>query len=169
MSIQIEKDWTTPAGLRAIVVATDMGHRCGYVGVPPGHPLHGVEYNQPSRWLKAMTDDDEIGKRGVLAVLTALVNSDDGRMQSPEMVFDVHGSLTFSGEALRMVDSDLWWFGYDCAHAWDAKDPALMSDAYRKIEAEYGFRDRDSIVRTLDYCTGECESLARQIVEKVRP
>lgn len=45
MSFTIEKDWTTEAGLRAVVLATVMGHRCGYVGVPKGHPHYDKDYN----------------------------------------------------------------------------------------------------------------------------
>jgi hypothetical protein len=40
--MEIEKDWTTVAGLRAFVVMQPMGFRCGYVGVLPGHPLYEV-------------------------------------------------------------------------------------------------------------------------------
>jgi hypothetical protein len=45
MSLNIEKDWTTEAGLRAVVLATVMGHRCGYVGVPESHPHYDKDYN----------------------------------------------------------------------------------------------------------------------------
>lgn len=43
--MKIERTWTTQAGLVAIVLATPMGHRCGYVGVPEGHALHGKHYD----------------------------------------------------------------------------------------------------------------------------
>ena len=43
MAFEVEKDWTTAAGLRAVVIMGDMGSRCGYVGVPVGHPLHGTQ------------------------------------------------------------------------------------------------------------------------------
>lgn len=45
MKYTIEKDWTTEAGLRAVVVATPMGHRCGYVAVQEGTPLCGLGYD----------------------------------------------------------------------------------------------------------------------------
>ena len=41
--MEIEKDWVTAAGLRAFVVMLPMGHRCGYVGAPPGNRLYKVE------------------------------------------------------------------------------------------------------------------------------
>lgn len=43
--MKTEKEWTTEAGLKAIVIATPMGHRCGYVSVPAEHPLCGKHYN----------------------------------------------------------------------------------------------------------------------------
>jgi hypothetical protein len=43
--MKTEKEWVTEAGLKAQVVATPMGHRCGYVGVPAGHPMFGKHYD----------------------------------------------------------------------------------------------------------------------------
>lgn len=34
------------AGFEWVVVHNGMGYRCGYVKVPPGHPWHGVDYNE---------------------------------------------------------------------------------------------------------------------------
>jgi len=31
-------------GLKCVVVALAVGHRCGYVGVPPSHPAYNVRY-----------------------------------------------------------------------------------------------------------------------------
>lgn len=45
MAFNVEKDWTTEAGLRAVVIMTDRGHRCGYVALPKEHRLHGVDYS----------------------------------------------------------------------------------------------------------------------------
>ena len=30
---KVEKQWITESGLMAVIIMTDMGHRCGYVGV----------------------------------------------------------------------------------------------------------------------------------------
>lgn len=144
-SYNIEKDWTTGAGLRAVIVrlVSDYsrvgGHRCAYVGIPQGHPLHGVGYSDNTEALAKPADDTAIGKRGVLSLICA-----SERMQSPEVVFDVHGSLTFAKSGAYPVESDLWWFGFDCAHCDDDEDGG----------------------RSLEYVTNECESLAKQIVEK---
>lgn len=140
----IEKDWTTAAGLRAQVVMTPMGHRCGYVAVPVGHPLHGVAYSQQTDALLPIADGEPIGKRGAIDIF--LLAFDEKRRQSPTGVFNVHGSLTFSGKR-EGPDDPLHWFGYDCAHCDDS---------------------RDNGGQPLDYCIDECESLAKQIVEKTR-
>ena len=44
--MKTEKEWTTRAGLKAAVIAHDMGHRCGYVGVTKDHPWHGKDCNE---------------------------------------------------------------------------------------------------------------------------
>jgi hypothetical protein len=43
--MKTEKEWTTGSGLKAHVIATSMGHRCGYVSVPAGHPMFGKHYD----------------------------------------------------------------------------------------------------------------------------
>jgi hypothetical protein len=156
MSYEVEKDWTTQAGLRAVVIMVDMGHRCGYVGITKEHPLHGVSYNERTPVLQPLSGETEIGKRGVM---TAFIAAGRGleNTNSPEMVFDVHGSLTFSGtgKGEYPVKSDLWWFGYDCGHAGDAPAPGSRMAEYRS-----GWNE---VHRTLEYCISECESLAKQL------
>jgi len=43
--IKTEKEWVTAAGYPAKVIAQPMGHRCGYVTVPEGHPHYGKGYD----------------------------------------------------------------------------------------------------------------------------
>jgi hypothetical protein len=40
---KIEREWTHAGLLCAATMNTPYGNRCGYVRVPPGHPLHGVD------------------------------------------------------------------------------------------------------------------------------
>ena len=98
-------------------------------------------------------------KMGSIQILCAAgKNLDD--LNSPEYVFEVHGGLTYSGnggdkrKGTYPVESDLWWFGYDCGHAGDAPAPGSRM-------AQYRF-DGD-IHRTLEYCINECELLATQL------
>ena len=98
----VENDWTTKAGLRAICILTGMGHRCGYVGIPKGHPLYGVDHHEDSDALREA--EERIGND-----------------------FDVHGGITYSGGGNGYpVDGDEWWFGFDCAHAGDATGSSLF-------------------------------------------
>lgn len=169
MGKQIEKDWTTEAGFRAVVLMTSMGYRCGYVAVPAGHPLHGVRYSEPCAVLKAPAEDEEVGKRGPLSLICAAGNKD--LMQSPEIVFNVHGSLTYSGGSPDYPASSdgLWWFGYDCGHYGDAKSPEHCAERRERYPNDPMLWDseHDGVYRDLDYCVRECESLARQIKEAV--
>ena len=142
MSFNTEKEWETKAGFLAVAVRTDMGHLCGYVGVPRSHPLYGKNYSANLKCLdalykKAMTGP--IGKRGALSVMCAV----SGR-KSMDIVFNVHGSVTFSGNGKGLYPVAckpmLWWIGFDCAHC-----------------------DDNPIVCNLAFVTKECESLADQI------
>jgi hypothetical protein len=43
---KVEREWEH-AGLKcAVVQAREVQHRCAYVRVPPGHPLHGKPYDE---------------------------------------------------------------------------------------------------------------------------
>lgn len=159
MAYDIEKDWTTAAGLRAIVIVCKKrgdrrSHRCGYVQVPEGHPLHGIEYSAPMTAIpKEAAENAKLGKKGAILAFTAGVNALDGETirRSPDVVFDCHGGLTYSGGD-GYPASGGWWFGFDCHHSGDGEiDPA----------PEWPMRGE---VRELDYVADECESLASQIV-----
>lgn len=45
---KIEREWESFGLKCAVVMAREAGHRCGYVRVPPEHPLHGKDYDAPS-------------------------------------------------------------------------------------------------------------------------
>lgn len=44
---KVEREWEHSGLKCAVVQAREGQHRCGYVRVPPGHPLHGMDYNTP--------------------------------------------------------------------------------------------------------------------------
>lgn len=160
----VEKDWITEAGLRAVCLIIDyngrQSHRCGYVGIDKDHPLYGIDYSEQSeRITQEMVNNLTIGKRGVIIALTASCNSEDDESirRSPDILFDVHGGLTYSGgSATYPVESDLWWFGFDCNHC---------DDGNIETDLQWNF-DRGPI-RTLEYVTDECESLSRQLAQLI--
>lgn len=153
MSYEIEKLWTTKAGLKAACVVVRNSHRCGYVEVPKGHPLHGVDYSQETDALNFDPNEATLGKKSPMIAFTA-ASEDGGVRRSPDIAFDVHGGVTFAGGGTYPVESEGWWFGFDCAHAGDGyMDPTMNV---------FGMNDP---VRSLGYVVEECESLAQQIVE----
>lgn len=161
---QIERDWITRAGLRAVVVVLlyQLGlrrHRCGYVEVPRGHPLYGVGYMEPCEVIpEDLTEQALLGKKSPVLLVTASVGAAAGKTlrRSPDVAFDVHGGLTYSGPGSDgyPVPSEGWWFGFDCAHAGDA--PIDHLPYVSEVQA-------GGVTRSLDYVVSECERLADQI------
>lgn len=163
-------------GLKCVVVMTSMGHRCGYVGISTEHPLYGKHYSDKSEYLFMKDIENEpIGKRSPISLLSMAFPemSDNARI---DYYFDVHGGITYSsGQGEYPIESNLWWFGFDCAHCDDGKD---LDKAF-----EYGLIDQlryDSLleidrkfptygaVRSLEYCEDECRSLAKQLSKIVK-
>ena len=167
MSCRVEKDWITRAGYRAVVLSimwdyylsklegaeNYIHHYCGYVEVPEGHPLYEVDYFERvilvkdiRDLIKAEHEDFYILKRDYEVLL------------SPELFFEVHGGITYSGHGRDgyPVESDGWWFGFDCAHAWD-----------RKVEIPPGYEptelDLEGKLWTVEEVAQECEKLADQL------
>jgi hypothetical protein len=88
-------EWDTAAGLRAIALRhASMGHWCGYVGVGPGHPWHGVDLS---------ADPDGVGHPDV-----------HGGITYSEACAGAVCHVPAPGEA-----EALWWLGFDCAHSGD--------------------------------------------------
>jgi thiol-disulfide isomerase/thioredoxin len=119
------------------------GSWCGYVAVPPGHELHGKDYN----------DVDVIVHGGLTYADVCAEDIERGVCHKP-----------LDGES-----DDVWWFGFDCAHCFDFM-PALAwvqdevrADAIRrgdKLLAEY---EPDETYRNLEYVKYECTLLAAQL------
>lgn len=131
--------WQDPTtGLPCLIVRGPTGALCGYVGVSPGHPLFGTGY-------------DHVGD------------------------VEVHGGLTFAGPCSEGADESrgichragpdedsVWWFGFDCAHAWDLtpmRHPELVATGYY----ERFPKAVDEVYRGLDYVKAEVTNLATQL------
>ena len=93
-----------------------------------------------------------------------------------EAFFEVHGGITYAGGGKKSkypVESDLWWFGFDCAHAWDAKDYESAKWIFKddpKILNMLEWYELDGFqvhgtIRTLEYVENECKNLADQLVD----
>ena len=163
MAYEVDRKWKSH-GLPCVVIALDMGHRCGYVGVPKEHPLYGKSYNDVIPNVKKSDLGEElIGDRGVMSLLFASLDGEDVR---GDLYFDVHGSLTYSGDGKKgyPVKAPVWWFGFDCAHAGDENRPQLKEPKYvmeltRQMESqllahakqikEYRAADKDTRIKML--------------------
>lgn len=170
MAYIVENDFISVEGLRCVGIAiTDMGHRCGYVGVPKGHVLYGIKYSENlpdavSFVTEEIMENAEIGSRGAIPVFFSAFSGNSNRL---DVVIDVHGSLTYSdgGEGAKypVPDTDLWWFGFYCAHCGDGKDFSIMDDRTREMYNE-GFRYiSEGPIRSKEYVEKHCRLLARQL------
>jgi len=127
-----KKQWRDQAtGLPCLIVRGPVGALCGYVGVSRDHPFYGLHYD--------VCEDIE-----------------------------VHGGLTFAdkcqehGTEAQSIchkveageDDDVWWLGFDCAHADDVCPTRNFSEAY------YG------TYKDIAFVTREVEKLAQQLAER---
>jgi hypothetical protein len=119
-------------GLDCLIVRSgSSGALCGYVGVPPEHPWHGLYFDAVD--------------------------------------VQVHGGLTFADRCEEWAEdgrgvchvpepgrpADVWWFGFDCAHAFD------LAPAYEhRSPPVFG---RDDVYRDFAYVQAEVTQLAAQI------
>ena len=138
-----KKQWQDLAtGLPCLAVRTrDMGFWCGYVGVPPGHPAHGVKY-----------DELDVDVHGGPTFSEACMEGNQERS-----ICHIPGP----------GDPDhVWWIGFDTGHAWDllpGKDSMLKGcgiESYHDPLEEY---------RTLAYVESQCAELARQLAALTPP
>ncbi len=93
----------TNNGMPALIVRNHAGALCGYVGVPKGHPLYEVHY-----------DEAPVEVHGGLTFSNKC-----------------HGAICHVPEPGE--PDDVWWLGFDCYHAGDYaptmnKYPTLYAD-----------------------------------------
>lgn len=163
---------------RCVTTFTDMGHRCGYVGVPEGHPLYGKQINSQLKvTLTELCNDEEmgqVGKRGVWTLLGLPDNEDD--QVNIGSYFSVHGGITYADggkNSHHPIDSDYWWLGFDCGHYGDCPDYDLLEKLWGdNIIVQHRIQDRDIYeeyeVRTLEYVQQECRNLVDQIISLIK-
>ena len=142
----VVKEWTTEAGLPAVAKLTPWGTFNGYIAVPEGHPLHGVDTTD------IFGDDNALADRVNRAA---------------------HGGTTYAGPGLSGISGatdnteTAWWLGFDCAHHGDFS-PVLdlhmfeLRDTYPDRTAEEVF----GTWRSLDYVIDCCEAMAREAREE---
>lgn len=163
---KIEKQWVEFNYPCVITINDQLGFRCGYVGVPVGHILHGfgydnIKYPTKKEILKTGWSD----KVKVFAISNPEYGLDIGR------IIDIHGGLTFNGPiGIDIEDKHYWrqhwFFGYDCGHHNDKLDISLLSKDLPKEAMAFmvnRYKTDRGTVRTHKYCVEQCKSLARQL------
>lgn len=126
------RDETT--GFPCLIVRGPSGALCGYVGVSPGHPWHGVDYNG------VMVGDDEY-----VDVHWGLTYADKCQHSTDPSQHICH--IPAPGEP-----DDVWWLGFDCAHSGDLTE----------LKRSYGYACITDTYRDIGFVEGECRKLARQ-------
>lgn len=79
-------EWRHASGLPCLIVRGFIGSLCGYVGVPPEHPLYMRDYA-----------DCELEAHG-------------------ELTYSAHCQGKICHKPEPGEEKDIWWFGFDCAH-----------------------------------------------------
>lgn len=133
MSYKVEKEWEH-LGFKCVVIATDMGYRCGYVAVGPDHPLYGMDYC------------DEVPER--LKVHGGLTFS-EGDSKYP---IEGENLWWFGFDCAHSGDGKDW--NLTCRK---------VKDFYINNPQSAFILFNEGPVRTLEYCVNECNNLAEQL------
>lgn len=147
----------------AIFRHPEIGNLNGYVRLAEDHPLIGVPYSVPVP--PEFTQEIEgvmkqpVGKRGIIDVFLAAF----GDERQVGLLFDVHGSITFSGRHSYL--SPGWWYGFDCGHGLDLLPGMifLRKQIHRKHPEIGEIPERMEVYRDWAYVRAECASLAGQL------
>ena len=188
-------------GLPCLIVRGPVGGLCGYVGVLPGHPLHGVDHSdcpkacgkewcdhRPEHFLEAHGGITFAGKCSEIsrekwekwrATLLAPKHQEEARNYP---YGDAAERLREWKEGLENYEAwsarcharhichipapgdpdDVWWFGFDCAHAGDIC-PKMSSYGIRSMSGDHG-----EVYRDIAYVAAECAALAQQLAARCR-
>lgn len=171
---KVERRWHIHYGNNvypSVVTGTDLGHRCGYVGIGTSHPLYKRSYSEHCNVLNCLSKDSnnwQIGNIGIIPLFLHAIRYDEDDQTAttrPDIAFDVHGSITYSDcqmdHPVRHLPYPLWWFGFNCGHAGDGRDLSLMREDRLQWYMDFEFGRHP--VRTHEYTVEHCYRLAVQL------
>lgn len=176
------KEWRTATGLPGLIVRNRSGALCGYVGVGPDHPWHGVWYGgctqgcetKPYNWPEQIGDTKFPPASAAMKTWAQENPRCETYEHSPEGQVSVHGGLTYSAGCQENgpichtpapgEPDNVWWFGFDCAHYMDLA-PGLRAQL-RTLPGLGHDPDevhKEDVYRDLAYVEAEVERLAEQL------
>lgn len=129
----------------------------GYVAVPSDHPLYEKDYDY-----EVEVTEEPAFNGNIIGLFAAALKEDRREKTYPlSLSIQCHGGLTFASHDLSGIElglfGDVWWFGFDTAHADDLK-PFL-----NEIDLKYSTYDSENIYRDFEYVTEETKRLAEQL------
>lgn len=139
-------EWRKPgSALPRLMLRNRFGSWCGYVGLPPGHPLHGR-----AAWGTPGTDEQK-----------------DERLDAMRVHWGVTYTNECGGEICHVPQpgepEHVWWIGFDCGHSGDLS-PGLIATV-RAICGPSRLREQYEAYRDIGYVIRETEGLAAQLEE----
>ena len=169
----IESDFTYKE-YRCVTIFHRGGYRCGYVGLPKGHPLYGKDYSDEIEATFEEVAEKPFGKRSPIQMFGFIGCQPKDKIEL-SLYFDVHGGITYANggnNSTHPIESNLWWLGFDCGHAGDDKDWELVEKLWgnepvvqRRLEYEKEIHFEGDELRTLEYVQQECKNLVDQIID----
>lgn len=121
--------WIGEAGLDCLIVRNHGGALCGYVGVPPSHPLFEKSYN-----------DAAVSVHGGLTFADRCADTTD------ESQHICH----IPQEAMH---AEVWWFGFDCSHYDD------LSPSYNFGLSDQTYKSFDYVKREVEQLAQQLKEL----------
>ncbi|HNV63469.1 MAG TPA: hypothetical protein PKN54_11075 [Candidatus Cloacimonas acidaminovorans] len=154
----------TYKGYNCFIVNSSGGWRNGYVEIPKDNLFFGKSFGDEVPIKKETIMGQSLGKRSPISMLCfATDNSENLQI---DMLFNVHGGITYGDKDLKPVDKNNSWFiGFDCNHLGDGKDYSIMDERSLNFEKEFCSNFGNDVVRSEEYVEQELFSLVDQIIE----
>jgi hypothetical protein len=156
-------------GLDGLALRSWTGSWNGYVRVPQTHPFFGLGYDVGVRAPDDWREHNDIEELGYANTFFMMLEEAGGDGPAPgyapiKGLLGVHHGLTFAGE---LEGREGWYFGFDCAHAWDLQ-PGLLQHLEEIGAPDFVLEgQRSGVYRTLEYVIHNIEHLAQQLVDYV--
>lgn len=181
--------WVDAAtGLDCLIVRNRMGTLCGYVGVPETHPWFKTSYNDVDVDVHGgLTFSDQCQDMSHVVFekwsarlakarqeMIRLPAGDSARMVATQGHLDGDYAQWLAYMETTAIchvpapgaDDHVWWFGFDCGHAWDLMPgtEAALAGIYAREGKPRPTRLRDDdVYRDWAYVTSQIEWLAAQL------